>query len=158
MKINSSEITNIEPIKTIAVSHIGDYAKIGSAFEKLTTWASANNLWAAAPRMAAVYHDNPQEVAPDNLRSDACLEDLSGIEPAEGMRTYTLSGGKYYIMQVEVVMDEYYEAWQKAYATLKEQGHECDTRDHFEIYVSCSSNDVHDPNAAWVVDLCIPVK
>ena len=157
MKINSTEIKNLEPIKTIAISHIGDYSGIGNAFEKLAAWAATNNLWAAAPKMAGVYHDNPMDTPIEKLRSEACLEDLSGIEPGEGIKRYTISGGKYFVMQVEVTMPEYGEAWQKVYAACNEKGYECDMRDHYELYVSCAG-DTQDANAPWIVDLCIPVK
>lgn len=36
MKINSSEIKNLNPINTIAISHIGAYAGIAGAFEPTT--------------------------------------------------------------------------------------------------------------------------
>ena len=157
MKINSIEIKNLEPIKTIAITHIGDYSGIAGVFEKLAAWAGANNLWAAAPKMAGIYHDNPMDTPTEKLRSEACLEDLSGIEPGEGMQRYTISGGRYFVMQVEVTMSEYGEAWQNVYAVLNEKGYECDARDHYELYISCAG-DTQDADAPWIVDLCIPVK
>lgn len=157
MKINSIEIKNFEPIETIAISHVGEYSGICGAFEKLAAWAGANNLWAASPKMAGVYHDDPMQTPAEKLRSEACLENVSGIEPEEGMQHYTISGGKYFVMQIEVTMSEYGEAWQKAYTTLKEKGYECDMRDHYELYVSCAG-DTQDANAPCIVELCIPVK
>jgi len=157
MKTNSTEIKNLEPIKTIAISHTGDYSGICKAFEKLAVWAEANNLWAVSPKMAGIYHDDPRDTPVDKLRSEACLENLSGIEPGEGMKNYTITGGKYFVMQVEVTMDEYSEAWEKVYTIVKEKGYECDTRDHYELYISCAG-DTQDDNAPWIVDLCIPVK
>lgn len=158
MKINSTEIKNLETIETIAILHIGDYAGIAGAFEKLAAWAGANNLWAASPRMAGVYHDNPMDTPVEKLRSEACLENLSGIEPGEGMQPYTISGGKYFVMQVEVTMSEYGEAWQKAYTTFNEEGYGYDDmRDHYELYVSCAG-DTQDADAPWNVNLCIPMK
>lgn len=157
MKINSTEIKNLEPIRTIAVSHLGDYSGIGNAFEKLAIWAGDNNLWASSPRMAGVYHDDPTTTPVEKLRSEACLEDISGIEPGEGMHHYTIDGGKFFVMQVEVTMAEYGEAWQKVYVIFEEKGYEYDMRDHYELYVSCMG-DMDDCNAAWVVDLCIPMK
>lgn len=157
MKINSTGIKDLEPIKTIAVSHVGEYSGICAAFEKLAAWAGANNLWAAAPKMAGVYHDDPMHTPTENLRSEACLENLSGIEPSEGMQHYTITGGKYFVMQVEVTMPEYGEAWKKVYATFNEKGYEYDMRDHYELYVSCVG-DTQDPEALWIVDLCIPMK
>lgn len=157
MKIISAEIKNLEPIKTIAITHIGDYSAIGAAFCKLGEWAQANNLYAAAPKMAGVYHDDPMNTPIEKLRSRACIEDLSGIKPGEGMENYTISGAKYFVMQVEITMAECGEAWRKAYATFNEKGYGYDTRDHYDLYVSCSG-DMQDPNAPWVVDLCIPAK
>jgi len=157
MKINSTEIKTLEPLKTIAITHIGDYSGIGGAFEKLAAWAGANNLWAASPKMAGVYHDNPMDTPTDKLRSEACLEDFSGIEPEEGMKRYTISGGKYFVMQVEVTMSEYGDAWQKAYTACNEKGYECDMRDHYELYVSCAG-ETQDMDAPWIVNMCIPVK
>lgn len=157
MKINSTEVKNLDPIKTIAISHIGDYSGIAGAFEKLAEWAGANNLWAASPKMIGIYHDDPMSTPVEKLRSDACLEDLSNTEPQEGMRHYTISGGKYFVMQVEVSMEEYGEAWKKVYAVVAEKGYECDMRDHYELYVSCV-DETQMPNAPWIVDLCIPIK
>lgn len=157
MKIISTEIKNLEPIKTISIPHVGAYSGIGEAFEKLGAWAGANNLWVATPKMVGVYHDDPMHTPVEKLRSNACLEDISGTEPGEGMERYVISGGKYFVMQVEVVMSEYGEAWKKAYIAFNEKGCEYDMRDHYEIYVSCAG-DIQDPDAAWVVDLCIPAK
>lgn len=158
MKTNSTEIKNLEPLKTIAISHIGDYAGICSAFEKLAAWAEANNLWTASPKMAGVYHDHPKEVPVDKLRSEACLEDLFDIEPGKGMKHYMISGGKYFVMQVEVTMAEYNEAWNKVYVILHEHGHEIDDkRDHYELYISCVG-DTQDADVPWIVELRIPVK
>jgi DNA gyrase inhibitor GyrI len=159
MKIYSTEIKNLEPIKTIAISHIGDYSGICDTFEKLVMWAGANNLWAASPKMAGVYHNDPMSTPVGELRSEACLEDLSGIEPGDGMHRYTISGGKYFVMQAEIIMSEYEEAWTKAEAAFREKGYEyeCDARDHYELYVSCIG-DTQDSDAPWIVNLCIPVK
>ncbi len=157
MKINSTEVKNLEPIQTLAITHIGDYSGIGSTFEKLAAWAGAHQLWEAGPKMAGVYHDNPMETPVDKLRSRACLEDLSGIEPGEGMERYTISGGTYFVMQVEVTMKEYGEAWQKAHESVQEKGLECELRDQYELYVSCAGN-TQDMDAPWVVELRIPVK
>ena len=157
MKINSTEIKNLEPIKTIAFSHVGDYTRIEKTFEKLATWAEANNLWAASPRVAGVYHDDPSNTPIEELRSEACLDDISGIEPGEGMHHYTISGGKYFVMQFELTMSEYVEAWNKAYAAFNEKGYEYDMRDHYELYGICTE-EPQDADTPWKVDLCIPMK
>lgn len=157
MKIISTEIKNLDPIKTIALEHVGAYSGAGAAFEKLCIWAEANNLWANEPKMAGVYHDDPSNTPTEKLRSKACIEDLSGVTPSEEMQHYTISGGKYFVMQVELTMPECWEAWQKAYATFNEKGCEYDLRDHYDIYLACTG-DMNDPNAPWIVNMCIPTK
>lgn len=157
MKINSTGIKNLEAINTIAISHIGDYKNIGFVFEKLSAWAEANNLLAASPRMAGVYHDDPRYTPVEKLRSEACVEDISGIEPGEGMYRYKIGGGKFFVMQIEVSMSEYHKAWTKAYAEFDEKGYEYDMRDHHELYTSCAG-DTQDADAPWIVELCIPMK
>lgn len=157
MKINSTEIKNLDPIKTIALHHTGDYSGIGSAFQKISEWAGKNDYWAKGPRMAGIYHDNPAEVPTEKLRSSACLEDIGGMEPEPGMERYEISGGKYLVMNAEVKMAEYGEAWQKAYAAVAEQGQECDMRDHYELYISCV-DETQGEDAPWIVEFRVPVK
>lgn len=157
MKINNSGTKNLEPIKTVAIPHVGCYSGIAGAFENLVAWATTNNLWATSPKMLGVYCDDPSHTPVDKLRSKACLEDLTEVALSAGMEYYTISGGKYFVMQVEVSMAEYTKAWQEAYEAFNQKGYQYDARDHYELYVSCAG-DSQDPNSPWVVDLCIPMK
>lgn len=157
MKINSTEIKNLDPIKTIALHHVGDYMGIGAEFQKLGEWAGQHNYWAKGPRMVGVYHDNPAEVPTEKLRSSACLEEMPGMEPGPGMERYEVSGGKYLVMNAEVTMAEYGEAWCKIYAAVADQGLEFDTRDQYEVYISCVDGTQGD-DAPWIVDFRVPVK
>ncbi len=157
MKINSIEVIEVEPIKTIALTHTGPYSGIGQAFGKIAEWATKNNYWAKGPRMIGVYHDDPMSVPETELRSSACLEDMPGMEPGEGMTRYTISGGKYLVMSAEVVMAEYGEAWQKIDSEVGKRGLECDARDHYEVYISCTDSTQGD-DAPWIVEFRVPVK
>jgi len=157
MKINRTEIENLEPIKTFAISHIGNYADLCGPFEKLGIWAVENKLWTPTSKMMGVYHDDPSNTPVEKLRSEACLEDISGIEPGKGIKQYIISGGKYFVMQVEISMSECWDAWKKAYDIFNEKGYEYDQRDHYDIFLSCTG-DMEDINAPWVVNLCIPAK
>jgi DNA gyrase inhibitor GyrI len=157
MKINSIGIRDLEPVKTVALTHVGDYSGIGAAFGKLAEWAGRNNYWALGPRMIGVYHDDPIAVAPEKLRSSACLEAMPGMEPAEGMSRYQVGGGRYLVMNAEVVMAEYWQAWQTIDAEVVKRGLECDPRDHYEVYISCVDAAQGD-DAPWIVEFCVPVR
>jgi predicted DNA-binding transcriptional regulator YafY len=157
MKVNSIEVKTLEPIETIALHHTGDYAGIGAAFGQLAAWATANNYWTLSPRMIGIYHDSPASTAPDRLRSSACLEAKDGMEPARGMERYTVSGGKYLVLNAEVVMAEYGAAWEKIYAEVASRGLKEDTRDHYELYLSCVDS-TQGEDAPWMVEFRVPVK
>lgn len=157
MEIINKGVWELAPIQTIAITHLGDYAGIGKIFEQLAAWAGENNLWVNSPQMAGVYHGDPISTPIDELRAEACLENLSEIEPGEGMQHYTITGGKYFVLQVQITMAEYGKAWGKAFAFCEEAGYEYDSRDHYEWYVSCARN-TQDVDTPWVVDLCLPIR
>ncbi len=157
MKINTIEVKELQPIETIALTHIGDYSGIGASFSKIAEWAGRNNYWALGPRMLGVYHDDPGAVPAEKLRSSAALEARPGMEPGEGMTRYTVNGGKYLVMNAEVTMAEYGAAWQKIMEEVASRGLQEDGRDHYELYISCvDSTQGHD--APWIVEFCVPVK
>lgn len=153
----SQQIETLDPIKTVALLHVGDYSGVFGAFERLGAWAGANNLWEKGPRMAGIYHDDPTNTPVEQLRSHACLEDLSPVTLLEGMEHYTISGGKYFVATMELKMDEFGEAWQRIYVEVAKQGYECDQRDHYELYINCVDS-AQGEDAPWVAKICIPVK
>jgi predicted DNA-binding transcriptional regulator YafY/DNA gyrase inhibitor GyrI len=157
MKINSIEIQNVEPVNVIALTHVGDYSGIGAAFSRLAEWAGKNNYWTKGPRMIGIYHNDPSTTPPEKLRSSACLEDMGGMEPGEEMSRYTVSGGKYLVMNAEVTMAEYGAAWQKIYSEIGARGLQCDDRDHYELYISCVDS-TQGYDAPWIVEFRVPVK
>ncbi len=157
MKINNIEVRDLDTIKTIALTHVGDYSGIGAAFGKIAQWAGHNNYWPLGPRMLGVYHDDPDTTAPEKLRSSAALEEKPGMEPGEGMVRYTVDGGKFLVMNAEVTMAEYGAAWQKIYAEIASRGLQEDSRDHYELYISCVDS-TQGEDAPWVVEFCVPVK
>lgn len=62
-----------------AIRHVGPYAAMGSAFDRLSVWAGARGLIGPGTRFFGIYHDDPTEVADAKLRSDACLTIPEGV-------------------------------------------------------------------------------
>ncbi len=56
-----------------AIRHVGPYAGMGAAFDRLAVWAGARGLIGPETRFFGIYHDDPTEVAEAKLRADACL-------------------------------------------------------------------------------------
>jgi AraC family transcriptional regulator len=71
-----------------AIRHVGSYAGMGAAFDRLSVWAGARGLIGPETRFLGLYHDDPTEVAEAKLRSDACLTIPEGVA-GEGEVTVT---------------------------------------------------------------------
>lgn len=157
MKIISTEIKELKPILTASIAHKGDYSAIAGLFQELTIWAGENNLWEASPKMAGVYFDDPKITSSENLRSRACIECYQQLDLPKNMTYYTITGGKYFVMQVELYMAEYSRAWQQAYTIFKQNEYEFDSRDNYELYLNCGGNS-QESDVFWLVNLCLPIK
>jgi AraC family transcriptional regulator len=92
MKIEIRE--SVPPMRVVAMPHVGPYWQIGPVFDRLEQWATANNI--AAQGILAIYHDDPESVPAEKLRSDACIvvgPELSLDDTA--VRLVDLPGGRY---------------------------------------------------------------
>lgn len=66
-------LTQFPGARLAAIRHVGPYAEMGTAFDRLTAWAGARGLIDGGTRFFGIYHDEPGTVAEAKLRSDACL-------------------------------------------------------------------------------------
>ncbi|MGC4047148.1 MAG: GyrI-like domain-containing protein [Armatimonas sp.] len=86
---------SIVPQRVIAIRHIGPYNQIGPVFQKLVVWAGANNVSMVGPGLA-IFHDDPESVSSEQLRSDACIPvvaDFTSTDP--DVQAIDLPGGRY---------------------------------------------------------------
>ena len=65
-------IEMFDAIKVARVRHVGPYNEVGSCFERLFEWAAT--IGARPGRVLSLSYDDPDAVAPERLRSDACVE------------------------------------------------------------------------------------
>lgn len=77
-----------------ALAHRGAYHDIGESFEKLAAWAAGQGLPPGA-RSFGLYYDDPESVATEELRSDACVAIAEGLTPKAPLRDLTLAAGRY---------------------------------------------------------------
>jgi len=89
--------TKIEPLKVVALRHIGPYHEIGDAFDRIHRWMIANEV--PVQSAIAIYHDDPSVVPQTQLRSDACLQVPDDYQLGEtgglDLRIDTVPGGEY---------------------------------------------------------------
>ncbi len=77
------EIVMLPPLRCVAVSHAGAYMQIDKAFARLFSALSAQHLPLAQPTMMGVFLDDPDLVALENLRSQACtpIPEMQSLRP-----------------------------------------------------------------------------
>lgn len=86
------------PIHLAARRHIGSYLDIGEAFSLLQLAGAALPVLPDA-RWLGLYHDDPQTIAPAQLRSDACVEiSAEGDLPADVQRAQ-IPAGRYAVIE-----------------------------------------------------------
>jgi AraC family transcriptional regulator len=88
------EIRQVEPMRLAAARHRGPYWEIGQTFAKLGHWLEQAGV--PLRQMIAVYYDDPSQVAPQELQSDAG----TAIEPEtivihEHLHVVEIEGGEY---------------------------------------------------------------
>jgi AraC family transcriptional regulator len=105
----------------LCARHIGPYHGIGAAFDVLERELSRLGIKAEA--MIAIYHDNPESVAQDSLRSDAAAQvSPSDLVAASTLRPLTLEAGKFARWLHKGPYSELHGTWQAGYRALAASG------------------------------------
>lgn len=86
---------DVPPWRVVALRHIGPYNAISPTFGRLQDWLATNQVPQTGPGVA-IYHDDPDTTAADQLRSDACAivaSDFTTDDPT--VTVQDLPGGRY---------------------------------------------------------------
>jgi AraC family transcriptional regulator len=140
-----------------SVRHIGSYSDIGKAIEKVFAWAGPKGLIRfPQTQCLAVYHDSPEMVDVNELRSDACITVPDGTQPDGDVQTMKIPGGTFAVAHVEIDVAEYGAAWDELIGEwMPKNGCVPDcTRLCYELYLN--DPDQH-PQKKHIVDICEPV-
>jgi AraC family transcriptional regulator len=154
----TAEVRKLPERNVVCIRHVGPYNRVGEAIERIFAWAGPKGLIRfPETECLTVYHDNPEEVAQDELRSDACLTVPHGT-PVDGeVRTMKIPGGLFAVAHVEIDPSEYGDAWDRLVGEwMPENGYRSDCgRLCYELYL----NDPKEhPQGKHVVDVCEPVR
>ncbi|HHR85908.1 MAG TPA: AraC family transcriptional regulator, partial [Candidatus Acetothermia bacterium] len=110
----SAEVKELPERNVACVRHIGPYPKIGEAFERIFALAGEKGLIRfPETQVLAVYHDDPGEMDPEKLRSDACITVPEGAKGEGEIRTMKIPGGLFAVAHVEIDQSEYGDAWDR---------------------------------------------
>ena len=131
-------LVDIPERPVVAILHVGPYPLIGAAFDRLGDWAQRNAGVITGPPMA-LYPDDSQTTAPDELRSYAALPiaPQASIDPAGPFERITVAGGRYAVAAHHGNYAGLANAWQEFMAAVAADGLNPDwSRSCFEVYAN----------------------
>ena len=147
-------IETLDDIEVARIRHVGPYDEVGPCFERLLEWAAT--IGARAGRVLSLSYDDPEDVAPQSLRSDACVELHTDASPPPGISLDRLGGGRYAVYTHRGPYDGIAEAYRRLFGLwLPQSGEEMDDRPCMEI---CRNSPLDTAPAQLLTDLCLPLR
>jgi AraC family transcriptional regulator len=134
----------------------GDSALFATLWKKLVAWAAPRGLLENPDNVyIALYHDNPEITAEENLRVSVCIGINEDMETSGEIGKMTVPGGTYAVCRFLCGEKDYSAAWGWVYGTwLPLSGFEPDDRPSFEWYPPHGEK----TGGKIPVDICVPVK
>ena len=147
-------IETIGEIGVARIRHLGPYDEVGPCFDRLMEWAAA--VGARPGRVLTLSYDDPADVEPESLRSDACIELSTGAAPPRDITLDTIAPGRYAVSSHRGPYDGIPEAYARLLGVwLPRSGEEVADRPCMEIY---RNSPLDTPAAQLVTDLCVPLR
>lgn len=147
-------IETFDAIEVGRMRHVGPYNEVGSCFERLFEWAAA--IGARPGRVLSLSYDDPDAVAPESLRSDACVELRTDASPPPGISMDSVGAGRYAVYTHRGPYDGMAGAYKRLFTSwLPGSGEEMDDRPCMEIY---RNSPLDTAPAQLRTDLCLPLR
>lgn len=88
-------IEKMEPMTVAFVRHVGPYAQVRTAWERLCSRLGREGLLGPRTQFIGICHDDPEVTAPEKVRYDACVTIPSGFTARDDVGVQTIGGGEY---------------------------------------------------------------
>jgi AraC family transcriptional regulator len=130
-------VERLPPLRCASIAHTGPYMQIDHAMGRLFTALGGQGLLAADPQMLAIFHDDPDLVPADDLRSHACSPLADGVTPALPVQETLRRGGLYARLRYQGPYADMKGAYRWLLGVwLPQSGYEPDDAPVFEAYLN----------------------
>lgn len=149
-------IQELPVLQLAAISHIGEFDKIGDMFQQLMEWGHQKNVLDTSNFKAiTLYHDNPHVTETSKLRYSAGVTIRENIKAEREVRQMTIEQGLYVVGHFEVQGEEIARAWKSMCIWVVENEYEFRDGSFFEVYL----NDYRThPEQKFILDICMPLE
>jgi AraC family transcriptional regulator len=151
------EIKNMPELRLAAVRHVGPYEGIPEAFERIGQFlgSDAALFRQHGATMIAVYHDDPEAVLAELLRSDAAIVVPPGLNVPDGLVDEKIPAGRFACVVHVGPYEQLGDVWRRFKGEwLPASGHHAATGPSYEIYLNDPATT---PKADLRTEMCIPV-
>jgi len=155
------EVREFPAMELACIHHTGPYQGdqelFGRLFGTLMQWAGTQGcLNSPDLKILSLYYDDPETTEPARQRMSVAITVPENI-PGEGqIERMQLPAGTYAVARVEVLPDQYGEAWQSLVGEwLPASGHHTENRPSMEVYLN---DPKQHPEGKHIVEMCLPVK
>ena len=147
-------IETFDDMGVARIRHRGPYNEVGACFGRLLEWAAT--IDARPGRVFTLSYDDPDTVAPQSLRSDACIELHTDASPPPGISVDRFAGGRYAVYTHHGSYDGISEAYRRLFGLwLPQSGEGLDDRPCIEIY---RNSPLDTAPEQLLTDLCLPLR
>ncbi len=149
-------IASMEPLRIVALRHVGDHANLDTAYLRLFGWAGEQGLLEQLQGLYGIALDDPRMTPAAQTRFDAALALGETPPPAADLRADTLAGGAYLICLHQGSYTGLYPLLDRLYLeALPQAGLEpADAPVFFQYH---NEPDLT-PEPEWLTDIWLPVR
>lgn len=149
-------LRDLARIRLVALRHRGPYDKIGTAFQQLVDWAEPRGIVGPETKCIGIFYDDPEKVAADQLRSDACLPLPPGSVAEGHMRELTIGPTRCAVLRHKGPYAELPGAYRWLFHSwLPASGFVRDDQICFEEYLN---DPLMLPSQEWLTDIYMPLR
>ncbi|WP_394843838.1 AraC family transcriptional regulator [Pendulispora brunnea] len=135
-------IEEMPELRVAAIRHVGPYDRISEAFARLGGLAAPAGLFQAPGlKMLAIYHDDPETTAPEQLQSDAGITVGPGVRVPDGAVEVKIPAGRYAHATHVGPYTELGDCWSRLMGGwLPQSGHRVGSGPAYEVYRNNPTN------------------
>lgn len=149
-------IKNVNDIHVAFVRHIGPYNECGPAWDSLCGTLAPEGLLGGEAKIIGISHDDPDVVAPENIRYDACVSVPESIRSIGEVGLKTIAGGQYAVTTHIGAYENLGDTYRKFFGQwLSQSQYESADKPCFEVYLN-------DPESTekedLITDIYLPLR
>ncbi|WP_340680862.1 AraC family transcriptional regulator [Paraglaciecola sp.] len=149
-------IKQIDDLLVAYVPHQGPYQECGEAWDVLLSTLAPEGLLGGDAKMIGVSYDDPDVVAPELLRYEACISINESFKTSKEISFKTLEGGKYAVTSHIGPYGKLNETYQKLFGQwLSQSEYESADKPCLEIYLNDPESTEPDE---LITDIYLPLK